>query len=78
MVKEPTQKEMVCALYQKIVGIPGNPDDTGMIGDIKEIKQELKKQNGKIGRNRLLIYIIAATLAGGGILNAVDIIRVLG
>ena len=45
-----TSKEMVQSLYQAVAGMDGNPDENGLIGDIKDIKEYLKTQNGRIGK----------------------------
>lgn len=46
-----TQSQKIDILYQKIIGIEGNPDENGMIGDVKEIKEHLDKLNGQVQTN---------------------------
>ncbi len=46
-----TQKEMVSELYQAVVGIPDNPNDNGLIGDIEEIKKQVRSTNGTVKTN---------------------------
>ena len=74
MPKEPTQREMLQTLTQVIIGIPGNPDDTGMIGDIKEIKRDIKTQNTRInkieGKQKFLFGLIAGSGTVGGLIGS--------
>ena len=81
MAKEPTQKEMLQTLTLVIVGIPGNPDENGMIGDIKEIKQDIKAQNSRInkveGKQKFLYGLVAGAGTFGGVIGSL-ISRVLG
>ena len=81
MSKEPTQREMLQTLTQVIIGIPGNPDETGMIGDIKEIRKDVKSQNNRVGRlegkQKFLYGIIAGAGVFGGAVGTV-INRVFG
>ena len=48
---EKTQKEMILELYQAVVGIPDNPIDNGLIGDIQEIKTQVQITNGRTRAN---------------------------
>jgi hypothetical protein len=43
--------EMIRLIYQAVVGIPDNPDERGLIGDVREIKDHLKKLNGETIKN---------------------------
>ena len=46
-----TPEAMIREMYQVIVGLPGNPKDNGMIGDVEEILEHLKILNGQVARN---------------------------
>ena len=42
------QLEMIQELYQAVIGIPENPNSNGLIGDLAEVKRDIKEQNGKV------------------------------
>ena len=64
-------------LRMAILGIE-NTEEKGMAGDIKEIKDQLKKQNGKITKNRVGLVGLACLLIGAGIFEATDVIHIFG
>ena len=57
-----TQKEQIQELCQAVIGIPENPDENGLIGDIRDILELLKEQNGRIRKNSKHIYILTGIL----------------
>ena len=63
-MSEKTQKEMVRELHQAVVGLPENPEENGLIGDVKEIKSILITQNGRIRSNERRISRINGILVG--------------
>jgi len=69
-----TQKEMLGEVYQAMIGLPENPEENGMIGDVREIKDILVTQNGRIRSNEKSISRIKGILIGisalGGIAGA--------
>ena len=75
MPRESTQREMLQILTQVIIGIPNSPDENGMIGDIKEIKQDIKRQNGRVnkieGKQKFLYGLVAGSGAVGGLVGSV-------
>jgi len=48
-----TVEEMVQELSQAVIGIPENPDDNGLIGDVSEIMKLLKALNGQVAKNTM-------------------------
>jgi len=73
-MSEKTQKEMVRELHQAVVGLPSNPEENGLIGDVREIKDHLALQNGRIRSNEKSISKIKGILVGisalGGLAGA--------
>ena len=66
-----TQKEMTSELYQAVIGISDNPDENGLIGDVKEICVEMKRMNGSVNGNKTrskvnqaMIAVIVVVLGG--------------
>lgn len=71
-------------LYQAVVGLPDNPDENGLIGDVKCLTALIREQNGRVRKNSKYIhillgaYILAATIAGGmGVDEATGVISQL-
>ena len=64
---------MLQELYQAVVGIPNNSDDNGMIGDFKDFKALLIKQNDRIRKNEQRIFKIWGILIGIGALGGAGI-----
>ncbi len=76
--------ELLIELKTAVVGIPGT-DERGMAGDIKEIKEVLKKQNDKIEKtrtfamkNRIALVGLLCFLTGLGVLEWQDVIHIFG
>ena len=66
-----TQEQLIWEVHQGMFGVEGS-DDKGFVGDVKEIKKDVKDQNGRIarveGKIKYIYGLIAgAALAGGGI-----------
>ena len=45
-----TLAEMIGELYAVTIGVPGT-DDRGIVGDVRQIKKELKQLNGAVKTN---------------------------
>ena len=45
-----SSEQMIQEIYTVMLGVPGT-DDRGLVGDCREIKVELKQQNGDIKKN---------------------------
>jgi len=67
---EKTQKAMVQELYQAVVGLKDNPDENGLIGDIKQISKKLDLVNGRTRanetRSKINQAILGVIIGGGG------------
>jgi len=53
LVREKTEKQMIYEVYQAVVGIDRNPEDNGILGDVKDIKAHLVKLNDQVGKNTM-------------------------
>ena len=62
--KEMPNKEMLRELCQAVIGIPSNPDDNGIIGDIADIKELVGNQNNRIRKNEVKIGKMWGILIG--------------
>jgi len=66
-----SQEQLIWEVHQGMFGVDGS-DEKGLVGDMKETKEDVKKQNGRVtkieGRIKYMYgLIIGAALAGGGI-----------
>ena len=59
-----TQKEILQELYQVIIGISGNPDENGLIGDVREIKEQMLIINGRTRSNEVRSKVNQAMISG--------------
>lgn len=55
------ENKVLDKLAQAVIGMPDNPDDNGMVGDIKEIEKHLKELNGSVSRNVSTISKLEST-----------------
>lgn len=51
----------VQAIHQALLGLEGT-DDKGLVGDFKELKGDVKKQNGRVLNNTKKIWYILGVL----------------
>ena len=77
-------EKIINEVHQAVLGIEGT-DERGLAGDIKDIKEYLKIQNGKLlnvdsktNKNRNWLIGISGLLVGCGILEWQDIIHIFG
>ena len=49
---------------QAVIGMPDNPDDNGMVGDVKEIEQHLRKLNGSVASDGSDISMLKWAVGG--------------
>jgi len=68
---ERTQKQIAYEVHQAMFGVEGS-DEKGMVGDIKEIRADVKLQNGRVAKMELKIkqlygILIGVAFAGGGL-----------
>lgn len=76
---EKTLKKMTGELYQAVIGIPENPEENGLIGDVREIRKITIALNGKVRgnevRSKVNQVLISVLLLGfgAGITKLVDI-----
>ena len=69
--------ELLIELRTAVVGIKDTADK-GMAGDIKELKNQLLRQNGRIRKNTLGLIGLSSFLVGLGILEWKDVINLFG
>lgn len=67
-----TLKQLTQEVHQAVLGVPGT-EDSGLVGDMKELKYDVKKQNGRVRLNTVRIAIIIGVLAGLGVLGGLEI-----
>ena len=48
-----TQEQILLEIYHVVVGIPENPYDNGIVGDITEMKNLFKDLNGQVAKNTM-------------------------
>jgi len=60
------QKEMIRQLYQAVIGIPENPEDNGLIGEVKGIHRKLDLVNGKTRKNEIRSKVNQWAIGTGG------------
>ena len=41
----------IAIIKQAVVGIPESPDENGLIGDCREMKEQLRQLNGEVKKN---------------------------
>lgn len=46
-----TQREMIEQVFQVVLGVQSNPDENGLVGDVKEVLKLLKELNGSVRTN---------------------------
>ena len=72
-MKPSERDEMLIRIDEKVRALKDGDE-----GDVPDIKRHLEKQNGKINKNRVVIYSLIAFLSGAGILDATVFHRVIG
>jgi len=50
-MKQTERDETLLALYQAVVGIPDNPSENGVLGEVREVKSLLNDLNGRVRTN---------------------------
>jgi len=58
-------KDLTQQLIQGIYGIPGT-EEKGLLGDVKDLIQEVKTQNSRVKKNEQMIVKIWGVLIGAG------------
>ncbi len=64
-----SQKKMILELYTTLLGVKGTAEK-GLVGDVKEAFDEIKKLNNKHNKLSLRFWILVGVLSGSGILGA--------
>jgi len=78
MVLKPSERdELLIELKTAMVGLK-DTDEKGMVGDIKDIKDTIRKQNGRIRNNTIAIAALVSFLTGLGLLEWTDVIHIFG
>ena len=70
-------EKIITEVHQAVLGVP-NTDDRGIAGDIKEIKAQMIRQNGRIIKNTIGLIALGAFLTGLGVLEWTDVINLFG
>jgi len=69
-------EKIINEVHQAVLGIP-DTEDNGMVGDLKELKNHVKKQNGRIRKLEIAVVILVCSGTIGG-LEMADIIHLVG
>ena len=78
MTLKPSERdELLVELKTAVVGIK-DTDEKGLVGDIKEIKESVRRQNGRIRKNTISIIALVSFLTGLGVLEWQDVIHIFG
>ena len=72
-------ERIINEVHQAVLGVP-NTEDKGMVGDLKDLKAHVKKQNNRITKLEIKVYssMGVAAVAGAGILDATIWHKVIG
>ena len=65
------ENKILAEVSQAVLGIK-ETEDKGIVGDIRDIKDLLQKQNGRIRRLEIAVVAISISL-GGGIWGAIQL-----
>ena len=76
-MKDKPTKELVREMHQAMFGV-ADTDDNGFAGDIKEIKADVKSQNGKVGKLSNRVYWLYGILSAMGVTGGLGIAGVFG
>ena len=64
-------------IFTVLLGVP-NTEDNGMVGDFKDLKEYVYKQNGRIRKLEIGLVGLTSILTGLGILDATIWNKVIG
>lgn len=64
-------------IYTVLLGVDGT-DDGGMAEDVKELREQGRKRNGRIGRLEITLGSLISLLTGLGILDYTVFHKVIG
>ena len=60
-----TQREMIQELYQAVIGIPENPDENGLVGDVKKLNGKVRSNEVRSKVNQGAIASLASGVVAG-------------
>jgi len=68
-----TTEQKINMIYQAVVGVPENPCDNGLIGECREMKEQLRKLNGSVAKNTTArkIGVWAAGILSVGLISLI-------
>jgi len=70
-------EKIINEVHQAVLGVP-KTEDKGMVGDLRELKNHVKSQNGRITKLEIGLCSLVTLLAGMGILEWQDVIHLFG
>lgn len=55
---EKTDRELLQELHQVVIGIPDNPHDNGLVGQIADIERQVRSTNGTVSANVIRLNVV--------------------
>lgn len=57
--------KLILQTHQAVLGVP-DTEDKGLVGDVKELKQAIKEQNGRYRKLSKVVWTVVGVLCASG------------